>query len=402
MVPPLGRRGSLTVAFISHPIRRYPDAKAYELAKKVLILTDDLGGGTGYHILSLLKHLGTSSWSAEIASKRRSTTRIASEAPIHIIPSMSRFDMYPFAQLHNLVWINRYIHKSQPDLIHAYFFWSIMYGRVLKKLGKIRFLVENREDQGFNWGGHEYALLRATRSVPDRVVCVSEAVRKVVLEREGIEEERVAVIHNGVELIQGKPEKGLETRGELGFKEDNLIVGMVANFNRSVKGVEYFIASVPMILSKVPSARFLVLGRGNQEQVLRDMAKRLGIEPYIVFAGFQTDIDRYYEAMDISALTSMSEGLSITLLESMVHGLPVVVTRVGGNPEVVVDGKTGYLVPPKDVSSFAGRVIHLLLNPQLRIKMGQEGRLRVEQKYRIEDAAQKYLCLYQKLLHAES
>jgi glycosyltransferase involved in cell wall biosynthesis len=373
-----------------------------ELANKVLILTDDLGGGTGYHILSLLKHLGTTPFSAEIVSKRRSTTRIASEAPIHIIPSMKQIDFYPFAQLHNIAWINRYIHKYQPDLVHAYFFWSIMYGRVLKKLGKIRFLVENREDQGFNWDTHEYILLRSTRCIPDRVVCVSEAVKEVVMEREGIKEDRVAVIHNGIELRQGKTGKGLETRGKLGFKEDNLVVGMVANFNRSVKGVEYFLASVPMIISTVPTARFLVLGRGNQEQSLRDMAKRLGIEPYIVFAGFQTDIDRYYEAMDISVLTSMSEGLSITLLESMVHGLPVVVTRVGGNPEVVDDGHTGYLVPPKDVSSFAGRVIQLLLNPQLRIKMGQEGRLRVEQKYRIEDAAQKYLCLYQKLLHAES
>jgi glycosyltransferase involved in cell wall biosynthesis len=99
--------------------------------------------------------------------------------------------------------------------------------------------------------------------------------------------------------------------------------------------------------------------------------------------------------MDVSALTSFSEGLSITLLESMQCGIPVVATRVGGNPEVVVDGETGYLVKPGDASDFASHVVKLLQNRDLRKKMGGEARKRVEKHFRMSDVASRYIGIYE-------
>ena len=102
--------------------------------------------------------------------------------------------------------------------------------------------------------------------------------------------------------------------------------------------------------------------------------------------------------MDVSALTSFSEGLSITLLESMRCGIPVVATRVGGNPEVVVDGVTGYLVPSGDVPAFASRTVKLLLDKDLRMRMGEEARRRVERHFLLQDVARRYEDTYEGLL----
>lgn len=366
---------------------------------EVVFLTDDLGGGTGNHLLSMLRHWDKDTWRARIVSRSPARDRIEPDVPVEPMPVPKRFDRYPLTQLRALAGLYGAFNGRSPDLVHAYFFWPVLYGRILKRLGRIGALVENREDMGFNWGRHEYALLRATSSLPDRVICVCDAVRQVVLEREGLDENRVVVIRNGVEPAAEESSGEGSAREELGLGEDDLVVGMVANYNRPVKGVSYLLDAIPAIVSEIPSARFLFLGGGAKERpALRDKASALGIERLVTFTGHRKDIHRFYEMMDISVLTSLSEGLSITLLESMSHGLPVVATNVGGNPEVVMDGLTGYLVPPKDPRSLADRILELLRDPGLRTRMGEEGRRRVERQFRMRDVANRYVDLYRGLI----
>lgn len=367
-------------------------------AARILFLTDDLGGGTGNHLLSMIKHWDKSRWQVEILSRKRLTSRISPDVPVHYIPANGRVNRYPIVQIQALEQIRRQLGERPPDIVHSYFFWSILFGRILKWRGKIRMLVENREDQGFNWGIHEYSLLRLTRSLPDRVICVSDAVKQVVEEREKVNEDRIVVIRNGVDPIPAAKGEDSETRKELGIEDDHLVVGMVANFNRSVKGVSLLLDAVPEIVHAVPGARFLLLGRGKEEQALRDKVRAMGIERFVAFAGFQKDIHRYYAIMDVSVLTSFSEGLSITLLESMQCGIPVVATRVGGNPEVVVDGVTGYLVPPGDIPAFASQTVKLLLDRDLRKHMGEEAHRHVERHFSLRDVASRYQEIYEGLL----
>lgn len=259
-------------------------------------------------------------------------------------------------------------------------------------------LVENREDQGFNWGMHEYALLKLTRSLPDRVVCVSEAVQKTVIQREKIDPDRTVVIHNGVVPRTPAPCNRRAILNELGLMEKHLIVGMVANLNRPVKAVDYFIRAVPYIAVHCPLARFVIFGRGKLEEELKELARALGIEEYVVFAGYREDVERFYSVMHISVLTSLSEGLSITLLESMNYGLPVVVTEVGGNPEVVLEGETGFLVPPQDVRALVDKLLLLLVDRSLAEKMGKAGRERVAESFSIHQTAENYLAVYREML----
>ena len=367
-------------------------------AARILFLMDDLGGGTGNHLLSMMKLWDKDKWRPEILSRAPLTARVGPDVPVRYLSSDGMVNLFPFPQIRDLGRIKNEIEERSPCIVHAYFFWSILFGRILKRMGKIRTLVENREDEGFGWGAHEYKWLRMTRGLPDRIICVSDAVKKVVLEREHVNEERVMVIRNGVESLPATGKAAMTARAELGIGEENLVVGMVANFNRSVKGVSLFLDAVPEIVRAVPAARFLLLGRGKEEKELREKARSLGIESSVLFAGYRPDIRRFYEIMDVSALTSFSEGLSITLLESMRFGIPVVATRVGGNPEVIVDGDTGYLVPAGDVPAFASRTIKLLLDDDLRRRMGENARRHVERKFLLRDVARRYLEIYAGLL----
>jgi glycosyltransferase involved in cell wall biosynthesis len=373
-----------------------------EEAVRVAMITTDIGGGTGNHLLSMLKHWDKNIWQTIIYSTAPGWDRTVPDVPIQYLPPSRYFRYYPVAQFRYLAKLSKIILNTLPEIVHTYFFWSIIFGRLLKMAGRIKILVENREDEGFNWGWHEYLLLRRTKHLPDKIICVSEAVKKVVQERERMEETRIAVINNGVD--SNNVPSGLQavTRRELGFHDENLVIGMVANYNRPVKGVGNFLDVVPAIVSAVPSARFIFVGGGNEENALREKAKMLGIEPYLVFVGYTKEIHRYYEIMDISVLNSFSEGLSLTLLESMGYGISVVATRVGGNPELVVEGETGYLVPVNNHGLLADRIVKLLLHPELRRSMGEEGRKRIERKFQMRDVANRYLEIYKGLLAEKS
>ena len=368
----------------------------------VTYLLSDLGGGTGHHLFSVLRERTDSAWIARILSEVENTARVDSPVPLELLPA-TRFIRYPISQGERFLRLRRRFAEEPAQILHTFFFWSIIYGRLLKACGAVNRLVENREDMGFNWGPHEYTLLHLTRKFPDRIICVSEAVRKRVLEKERLDPARVRVIRNGV-APPTAPDVQAPTavRAELGIPNSSPIVGMVANFNRKVKGAVYFVDALPLVAREVPDVRFLLIGLGDNETELRQRAEAAGVGKQLLFPGFRTDIDRFYSAMDVSALTSLSEGLSITLLESMRHGVPVVATCVGGNPEVVQHGRTGLLVPPGDPESFAPEVIRLLKNPGLRERFSRRALEVVRESFSLPDVAAAYGDVYEELSDPDS
>lgn len=366
--------------------------------KRILVLADVVGGGTGKHLASLVHHCTAAGWEARVLAQVAPSSPMGFGDSLELFPPKRRYDFYPLGQLRRLRWLREYAKRYQPALVHCYFFWSIMYGRALKRSGTVGRLIENREDQGFGWGRHEYALLRFTGAVPDHVIAVSEAVRRVALERERLDPGRTSVIHNGIPDPVESEVPRIAVLRQLGFEEGDLLVGMVSNLNRAVKGVRYFVEAMPEILQRQPRARFVILGRGEEKAAVVQRAGELGVERYLALPGYQEDMSRFYAAMDVSVLTSLTEGLSIALLESMSYGLPVVVTRVGGNPELVVEGETGFMVPPKDHTVFAERVAVLLQDSELRARMGRAARARIDAQFRVADVAERYLQLYEGLL----
>lgn len=366
-------------------------------SQKILFLTNNIWGGTGKHFISIIDHWGSQKWKKAIFCQNPISLKVPKDVVI-IQGNHPKFDHYPITQTSQFIQIRRYLVQSKPDLIHTYFFWPIIYGRLLKFFEKINVLIENREDQGFNWGKHEYTLLRLTRSIPDRVICVSEAVRQIVLKKEKLDPKKVIVIYNGIEMPKENLVDKISARKEFGYEESHLLVGMIANMDWPVKGVTYFLDAIPEIIRAVPQARFIIFGKGKEKASLREKARNLGIDQYLVFAGHSENMNKYYPMMDVSVLTSLSEGLSMTILESMSHCIPVVVTKVGGNPELVVNGETGYLVPPKKPDAFAERVIELLRDPLRRAHMGEKARQRIQEFFDLRKVTSEYLQVYEDLL----
>ncbi|HNX20603.1 MAG TPA: glycosyltransferase, partial [Acidobacteriota bacterium] len=299
--------------------------------RRLLYLLGDLGGGTGNHLLSMLRRFDAARWDASVLTWAPYTARPVDGVAVRRLRRAPKpLDHFPVAQAFHLAGARRAVRELRPSVVHAYFFWAIIYARLLKKAGLIERLVENREDEGFNWGPKEYRLLRWTRGAVDRVVCVSEGVQAVVRRRELLPESKLLVIRNGVEDLAPSFDREAARAGlraELGIPPDAPLVGMVANYQRAVKGIDDFLAAVPLILRDVPEAWFVVAGGGDREGRLRAL-RDAGLEARVLLPGYRPDIHRVYAALDVSVLTSRSEGLSLTLLESMVHGLPVVATAV--------------------------------------------------------------------------
>jgi glycosyltransferase involved in cell wall biosynthesis len=371
--------------------------------RRVLLLLEDLGGGTGNHVCRMVAEWVRLGWRVTLVTQTPPLVRaLPPGVDVRVIETAGWYDRFPIAQVRRLLALRRLVRRLRPDIVHTYFFWSIVYGRLLRLVGDIGVLIENREDMGFSWGRGSYGVLGISRRVPDRIICVADAVRRVALEREGADPGRTTVVHNGVEQAGVRPSGDRElARRRLGFGPGDVVIGMVANLPRAVKGGRRLLDAVSAIVRAAPMARFVLVGLGTEPAVLGGDLEARGIAGHVVGVGYQREVESFYAAMDISVLTSSTEGLSITLLESMRHGLPTVVTRVGGNPEVVVDGVTGFLVDLDDSAAFVDRVVTLVRDRERRVAMGEAGRRRVADRFAIEGVAAQYLAVYADLLQAE-
>jgi glycosyltransferase involved in cell wall biosynthesis len=155
------------------------------------------------------------------------------------------------------------------------------------------------------------------------------------------------------------------------------VIGCTARLHRK-NDHDSLLKAFAQIAPEWPDARLLLVGRGPEEERLRVLADRLELSARVHFAGEQADVAPFLEEMDLYAQSSIAEGMPNSILEAMATGLPVVATAVGGTPEVVVDGETGVLVPPRDPTALAEALAAFLANPAMAAAFGRAGRARVE------------------------
>jgi glycosyltransferase involved in cell wall biosynthesis len=218
---------------------------------------------------------------------------------------------------------------------------------------------------------------RLTGRLAHRVVAVSHAVGRDLVSRYRLPTEQVVVIQNGIDpagFVPGRPPAA--ARAELGLSPETRLIGLVGRLARQ-KGPDLLVAALPTIVAAWPRLRCLFVGEGDLGSELRRQAAALGVASQCVFLGARRDVADLMALLDVVVLPSRSEGLPFALLEAMVLAKPVVATRVGGNPEVVEDGRTGLLVPPEDPAALAQAVLFLLDRPAEAVAMGRRGRERV-------------------------
>jgi glycosyltransferase involved in cell wall biosynthesis len=284
-------------------------------------------------------------------------------------------------------------------LIHAHEFTGNTYGTLLAKLAGVP-LIATVHGKNYYWEQIKRRLAYRLVCRLGTMVAVSEDLRRFVIRQVGVPERRIEVIYNGIEVIPTiGPEEARQRRTELGVPEGERIVGAVGNLY-PVKGHKYLLETVPRVLAALPRTTFLIVGRGELESSLKREVERQGFGHRVRVLGFRDDVRALLAVMDVFALPSLSEGLPIALLEAMASGRPVVATNVGGVPELLVDGETGFLVPPRDSEALASRLIWLLKDGEAAKRLGVNGRKRVLQHFSLQSMATDYQRLYEECLRA--
>ncbi len=236
----------------------------------------------------------------------------------------------------------------------------------------------------------------------DRIITVSEADRRSQIELASRPEAKVVAIHNGIDLARFSPcppsEQALARR-ELGLDPQALLVGCAARLDVQ-KGLSYLLEATAILATRWPRLVVLLAGEGPKRAALEAQARALGIAERVHFLGYRPDVARIVRVVDLFVLPSVWESFGLAVAEAMALARPVVATRVGGLPEVVVDGETGLLAPPCSPEALSGAMARCLADPDLSYRLGQAGRRRVEEHFSAEAMACHTLALYEELLQA--
>ena len=279
------------------------------------------------------------------------------------------------------------INKYDIDIIHTHNPGPHFYGAIAGFFTHCP-VVHTKHGRNYPTAWKKVLLNKISSFLTTKVVAVSANAEKVCLEVEKIPASKVMVILNGIDTNRfsfAEKEGGIEHRP--------VRIGIVARL--SAEKDHQTLLNACKILA-VQGARFHleIIGDGILRGTLEKSVNTYGIDSYITFSGMRHDVPDRLRQLDIFVLSSTTEGVSLTLLEAMATGLPVVATDVGGNPEVVIDGETGYLVPMQNPAEMAGRLLLLLNDEKLRRHMGSKGRERVVNTFSIKETARKYVELY--------
>jgi glycosyltransferase involved in cell wall biosynthesis len=235
----------------------------------------------------------------------------------------------------------------------------------------------------------------------DRVTAVGAFVKQALVYNEGIPAPRIEVVLNGIDPERFSDDHligvGADARRELGIPPERPVILQVARFH-PVKDHATAIRALAEVVKQVPDALLVLAGDGDRRVDAQSLVDDLGLTSNVRFLGVRSDIPRLMAAADVFMLSSLSEGISVTLLEAMAASLPIVTTDVGGNSEIVVDGETGYLSPRGDESRLAGNLVRLLRDDDARHRMGRAGRQRLLEHFTQRQMHDAYERVYEQML----
>lgn len=282
--------------------------------------------------------------------------------------------------------------KHKIQLVQTFFQDPTLIGALLK-IGLPVELIGSFRDLGFWRTPFENFKMRLAYPFFDGFVANSQAVKSHFCDSDHIAADKIKVIYNGFRI---RPQNGEDVQASA---KANLNVGIVGNFNRSVKRIQDFIKASAIVQNAIPNTRFTLVGGGFQEGYLRRLALDLGSMERTCFVGQVGDAVPYVKEFDIGLNTSETEGFSNAIIEYMAHGLPVVATAVGGNLELVKDGINGFLYPVGDYRRAAEKIIRLARDETLRKQMGNRNRLKIANEFSYEKMIRAHQTYYRQLIN---
>jgi len=293
--------------------------------------------------------------------------------------------------------MNRIISDERIDVIHAHQYTPFFYGAISSLFVRHAKLIFTEHGRLYpdrrSWKRYLFNPLLAWRT--DHIVSISESTKKAMVTYDNFPARRIEVIPNGVRFAAAQNNVNrARKRKTLGLDVSGPILGTAARLDK-IKNLTMLLRVFQRILSRMPETSLLIAGKGPAKNELENLSEELGIKERVLFLGLRSDLPEIYPLLDVFALTSFTEGISITLLEAMAAGIPPVVTDVGGNSEVVEDGESGFLVPLGKDEIMVERIMTLLQSPERRKEMGASAAKRALNQFSFQRMVSSYMNLYQ-------
>lgn len=294
-----------------------------------------------------------------------------------------------------------HLRRFQPHVIHSWLFTANTWGRIAGRLARVPAIITSERGMEldrkriYRWADIMLAPLA------DRVIVNAHMLADQVHVMQRVPREKIVVIHNGVDAARYRtsPLRD-EARRVLGIEPGTAVVGMVGSF-KPRKRWDLFLQAIHLLSPRRPLVA-LAVGDGESRPEIEKQAREMGLGAVVRFLGVRTDMPVVMSALDLLLHTSVDEGLPNVILEAMATGRPVVATDVGGTNEVLEDGVTGYLVPPRSVSHLVEGASRVLDDPQLAASLGRAGQERVEREFTFDACVGRTTNLYESLLRVRS
>lgn len=299
-----------------------------------------------------------------------------------------------------VVRVRRLLKKNNIALIYCADNLSKIIGGMAGKWAGIPVVAHCHDDFKEDFFGRLSRLLYLT--FLDRIISVSEKVRSFFRVKNRISQ-KVITIYNGVDIETFNPERvDNSLKKELSIKDDCVVIGSIGVIEKD-KGQRYLIEAIAKLKSEaISDIVCIICGKGPEDERLKEFVRAKNLTDKVLFLGFREDISRVLRVLDVMVMASLTiESFSMATIEAMAMRVPVIGTKVGALPEVIKEGETGILVPPRDIDALCESLRYLINNPQVRIQMGKNGRRRVLERFTIEKNIRKTEALFLQLLGTE-
>lgn len=287
-----------------------------------------------------------------------------------------------------------FFRQFKPDVVHLQGSHAHVLGGIAGRIAKVPLIILSRRMDNPIIG----ALARFKyHHFYDHIISVSDGVKKV-LTGIGIPPDKITTVHSSVhDSLWQRTGDGDKIRREFGLKSDDKVITILAHMEPR-KGYDTLLDALPLILTKVPTAKVLAVGDGSYRRIVENRVHEMNLSEKVIFAGFREDIADILAATDVLASPSYLEGCCNSLLEGMAAAKPVVGTNCGGTPELIEDGINGIIVPVKDAEALANAIVRLLTNKELAERLAACGKQTVIQKFSIDRMVDQTLEIYRKML----
>jgi glycosyltransferase involved in cell wall biosynthesis len=378
-------------------MRREAEAVGVEPIRLMQFTRSFYIGGTEVQVLELLRGLPPS-YQLQVSVLEEAGPLAGELRKLGFIP-----EQYPLrgslAQL-NTLWqvarLARWLVRYGVELVHVHDFYATMLAVPAAKLAGVKVIV-SRLDLAHWHGPVRRAVLSRVTRLADHVVANAGAIRRMLVEEEGLPESRVSVIHNGLDLprFDSRIRQGL--KGPVPDTGGAPVVVHVANMSHVVKRQEDLLQALAILRSQGLKLHAFLVGDGSRRELLERKAAELGVADQAWFLGHRADVPALYARANLGVLCSTAEGMSNAVMEGMAAGLPMVVTAVGANPDLIVDGVRGRVVQPERPHELAQAFRWLLEHPSQARDMGAAARGFVRRELSLERMVRSHDALYQRI-----